>query len=124
MDTWHLAVANLTSPPVLAFLLGLLATYPAVIAQLRTGSLVERPATLCMVGLLMVVVLSHLQFGSLYGARTSGSEFGKLVVFKSVRDIGWLDNDPGFFPDATDNPAHPVSVGSAGMHPSSKTWLQ
>ena len=26
MDTWQLAVANLTSPPVLAFLLGLLAT--------------------------------------------------------------------------------------------------
>jgi O-antigen ligase len=37
--------------------------------------------TLCVLGLLAAVVLSHLQFGSIFGARTSGSEFGKLVLY-------------------------------------------
>jgi len=56
-------------------------SYPSVISQLNGRSLRERPMTLCVVGLLAAVVLSHLQFGSLYDARTTGSEFGKVVLY-------------------------------------------
>jgi putative inorganic carbon (hco3(-)) transporter len=63
-------------------IIGCLATsYPSVISQLGSQSLLERPMTLCVVGLLASIVLSHLQFGSLYDARTSGSEFGKIVLY-------------------------------------------
>ena len=59
----------------------LLSSYPGVFSQLNGLSLAQRPLTLCVVGLLVAIVLSHLQFGSLYDARSSGSEFGKIVLY-------------------------------------------
>ncbi len=59
----------------------LLASYPAVISQLNIRSLAERPVTLGVVGLLAAIVLSHLQFGSIYDARMSGGEFGKILLY-------------------------------------------
>lgn len=56
-------------------------SYQGMMSQLNSQSLSEHPVTLCVLGLLAAVVLSHLQFGSLYGARTSGGEFGKLVLY-------------------------------------------
>ncbi|HND51197.1 MAG TPA: O-antigen ligase family protein [Pirellulaceae bacterium] len=63
-------------------ILGCLATsYPGVLSQLGTESLMKRPLTLCVVGILVAIVLSHLQFASIYDARSSGSEFGKVVLY-------------------------------------------
>jgi O-antigen ligase len=56
-------------------------SYQGMLSQMNSQSLCEHPMTLCVLGLLAAVVLSHLQFGSIFGARTSGSEFGKLVLY-------------------------------------------
>ncbi len=56
-------------------------SYEGLLNQLSSESLCKRPMTLCVLGLLAAVVLSHLQFGSLFGARTSGTEFAKLVLY-------------------------------------------
>ena len=63
-------------------ILGCLATtYPAVLAQLNSAALAKRPATVTVLGIFAVIVLSHLQFGSIYEARTSGFDFGKIVLY-------------------------------------------
>jgi len=56
-------------------------SYQGLLGQLEGDSLRKNPITLCVLGMLVAVVLSHLQFGSIYGARMSGIEFGKLVLY-------------------------------------------
>ncbi|PHS14114.1 MAG: hypothetical protein COA78_06130 [Blastopirellula sp.] len=49
--------------------------------QLEMKNLVNNPITLCCLGLLVSVVMSHLRHGSIYDARFSGAEFIKLVIY-------------------------------------------
>lgn len=65
----------------LAILACIAGSYPGMFSQVTSRSLVTHPMMLCVLGLLAAVVLSHLQFGSLYGARTSGFDFFKLVLY-------------------------------------------
>ena len=63
-------------------ILGCLAcSYPQVLAQLDSKSLTRRPISLCVVMLLAAIVMSHLANGFIYGARTSGFEFFKIVLY-------------------------------------------
>jgi O-antigen ligase len=63
-------------------ILGCLATtYPLVIEQLSLEAMMRRPLTLCVVGILSAIVLSQLQFGSIYDARTSGFDFAKILLY-------------------------------------------
>lgn len=59
----------------------LLASYPTLVSLVSGRSLREQPATCCVLGLLGAIVVSHLQFGSLYDARMSGADFLKIVVY-------------------------------------------
>jgi O-antigen ligase len=63
-------------------ILGCLATtYTELLGQVRGDTLVKRPLTICVLGMLAAVILSHMQFGSIYDARTSGFEFFKNVIY-------------------------------------------
>lgn len=63
-------------------IVGCLATsYPAVLGQLSIESLLRRPMTLCVTGILVAIVLSQLQFASIYDARTSGFDFAKILLY-------------------------------------------
>ncbi len=55
--------------------------YPVVLSQLGIRSLARRPITLCVLGLLLAVVLSHLRHVFMWGALTSGFVFFKLVLY-------------------------------------------
>jgi hypothetical protein len=59
----------------------LVVSYRPVLAQLTIRSLISRPITLCVVGLLLAVVLSHLSHGAAGSARLSGAEFAKHVIY-------------------------------------------
>jgi O-antigen ligase len=59
----------------------LAASLPAVVRQLRPDALVTRPVTACVLGLLVAVVLSHLTHFSLWGVRTSGFLFAKVLLY-------------------------------------------
>lgn len=56
-------------------------SYTGILSQLKGETLIARPMTVCLLGLLAAIVLSHLQFGSIYDARTSGFEFAKHVLY-------------------------------------------
>jgi O-antigen ligase len=59
----------------------LVASLPAIFEQLMSNSLVASPVTVCVFGILSAIVLSHLSNLSIYGARTSGYEFAKVVAY-------------------------------------------
>jgi hypothetical protein len=59
----------------------LVASFSKIGRSLSLRSLVGRPISLCVLGLLPAVVLSHLSHGSLGGARESFSEFSKVVLY-------------------------------------------
>src|SRR5581483_9793333 len=59
----------------------LLFSLPVVVSQLNSRSLKANPTTACVLGLLAAVVLSQLTNFSLYGARTGGFDFAKVVVY-------------------------------------------
>jgi hypothetical protein len=52
-----------------------------LLQQLTTRSLATRPVSVCVLGLLAAVVLSHLANANLYEARLSGAAFGKIVLY-------------------------------------------
>lgn len=54
---------------------------PRLARQLAARSLAANPITACVVGLLGAVVLSHLSHGFVWGARTSGLVFLKIVLY-------------------------------------------
>lgn len=56
-------------------------SFPGVIRQLRPAALAAQPITACVVGLLAAIVLSHLSHGSLWGVRTSGLLFAKVLLY-------------------------------------------
>lgn len=59
----------------------LIISFPAVLEQLTPRSLLERPITVCVLGLLATVILSHLWRLSIPAASRGGLEFAKLVVY-------------------------------------------
>jgi hypothetical protein len=59
----------------------LIVSLPRVLPLLRVRSLAEQPITICMFGLLLAVILSHLTHGYLWGARKAGMDFVKVVIY-------------------------------------------
>lgn len=59
----------------------LVVAYPRVLDQFTRDALVSRPITVCVVGLWLAVVLSHLARLSMFEARDVGFEFGKVVLY-------------------------------------------
>lgn len=56
-------------------------TYPLLIAQLSARSLARDPVTVCVVGMLAACVLSHLSHLYIWGARMSGTDFAKVLLY-------------------------------------------
>jgi O-antigen ligase len=54
---------------------------PAVLEQLTSRSLSKSPLTVCVLGILAAVLLSHLSHLNLEGAAKTGFEFAKMVVY-------------------------------------------
>ena len=54
---------------------------PLVLSQLTFESLALRPVTACVLCLLCSVTLSHLVHLFFWGARTSATEFGKIILY-------------------------------------------
>jgi O-antigen ligase len=48
---------------------------------LRWSSLRQRPETICVIGLLFTVVLSHLRHRNIWGARMNGLDFAKVLTY-------------------------------------------
>jgi putative inorganic carbon (hco3(-)) transporter len=69
---------QLYEPVILACLA---ASFPEVVRLLSPASLARQPITVCVVGLLPAILLSHLSHANLWGARMDGFEFFKLVVY-------------------------------------------
>lgn len=69
--------------PIYAVLVtaALMVALPQVLAELSLASLRLRPITLCIIGMLATVVLSHLSKGRYWEARVSGLEFLKLALY-------------------------------------------
>lgn len=59
----------------------LLASLPVVIPQLKWSSLRKNPITLCVIGLLPAIVMSHLSHGDTWYAKSGAIEFGKVVLY-------------------------------------------
>jgi O-antigen ligase len=69
----------------------LLISLPAVTDQLKPSTLAANPITVCVVGLLVAVVVSHLARSSIHDARTTGLEFGKAVLYYLLV-VGLIDS--------------------------------
>jgi O-antigen ligase len=59
----------------------LLLALPAVLMQFSFRSLAERPITACVIGVLLAIMMSQLMNFSVWGARTSGEEFFKVLLY-------------------------------------------
>jgi hypothetical protein len=71
-----------TLPLYLAFLIvaGLVAS-GSIVRQFSAGSLCARPITVCVIGLLGAIVVSHLSRSLFWEARTQGAEFAKVLLY-------------------------------------------
>lgn len=69
--------------PIYQFLIigCLLVSLPVVIPQLKWSSLKRNPITLCVLGLLPAIVLSHLSHGETWYAKAGGIEFVKVILY-------------------------------------------
>jgi O-antigen ligase len=76
-------IPSLAGVPVFqAVILACLAvTFPRVLAQLTPAALQDRPITACVLGVAMVVPLSHLSHGADEQAADVGGEFLKVVAY-------------------------------------------
>lgn len=79
-------VPELAAQPIYLGLLLIcgLASWPALLDQFAGASLRKRPITVCVLGLLLAIVLSHLAQLSIWGARTCGSDFAKVLLLYLV----------------------------------------
>jgi hypothetical protein len=59
----------------------LVGSFEQIRQQLDTNSLRRNPTTLCVLGLLVAVVLSHATHGYFYGVRTSAESFSKTILY-------------------------------------------
>ena len=62
----------------------IIATLPAILRLLSLRSLISSPITACVLGILAMVILSHLGNGNTTYARTMGFEFSKIVLYYLV----------------------------------------
>jgi hypothetical protein len=62
-------------------LLCLAAAGVAVLRQLSASALASRPVTLCVIGMLVAILLSHLVHMSFWEARMGGFDFFKVLVY-------------------------------------------
>src|ERR1700751_4272307 len=76
-------VADLAAFPIyqVVVLCCLAVSYPRVLSQLDRVTLVERPITVCVLGLLVAVALSFLSQVNLYYTRTATLDYLKLVIY-------------------------------------------
>ncbi|MDB5357474.1 MAG: hypothetical protein JWN24_3927 [Phycisphaerales bacterium] len=76
-------IPSLEALPIyeVVILLCLLASIPAVLPQLAWSSLKRNPITLCVLGLLPAIFLSHLTNGDLWSARMGALMFLKVVIY-------------------------------------------
>lgn len=77
------ALPRLAGWPIYEVLIcsGLIISSRRVIRQFRPDALVEQPITACVLGLWLMVVLSHLSHLRISAAMVSGIEFSKLVAY-------------------------------------------
>jgi O-antigen ligase len=64
-----------------AILTCLVFSFPAVLRLLAPSSLIRQPITVCVLGLLPAIVLSHLTHFNLFSAREGAIEFCKVVIY-------------------------------------------
>jgi hypothetical protein len=86
----------------LSIIAALAAALPSILQQFHQRSLALRPITVCVLGMLVAVVLSHLANGDVAGALSGGIEFAKVVLYylllvgvinsvdRLKRFLGWL----------------------------------
>ena len=65
----------------------------AILPQLSLAALAARPATACVIGVWVAVILSHITSGSIYEARMGAGEFGKVVLYFLL--LNGLVDSPG-----------------------------
>jgi hypothetical protein len=71
-----------TVPLYLAFLIvAAVVASGSIVRQLTAGALCARPITLCIIGLLVAIVGSHLSRSLFWEARTQGAEFAKVLLY-------------------------------------------
>jgi putative inorganic carbon (hco3(-)) transporter len=66
---------------LVCILLCLVVSFPVVLEQLNPAALERRPITVCVFGLLLAVVLSHLSHFRFEAALTSGWDFFKMILY-------------------------------------------
>ena len=59
----------------------LVLSFPSLLSKLHLRSLAANPITLCVLGMLPAIVLSHLMRGETWYARTLGTEFIKIILY-------------------------------------------
>jgi hypothetical protein len=71
-----------TLPLYLVFLIvAALVASGSIARQLTAGSLQARPITMCVIGLLGAILVSHLSHSLFWEARTYGAEFAKVLLY-------------------------------------------
>src|SRR5690348_763967 len=77
---------ELTGIPIYKTLLFccLAASFPRVLAQLSGPTLVERPISVCVLGLLLAVAMSWLSQLKITYAKDASLDFSKLVIYYLV----------------------------------------
>lgn len=58
-----------------------IASIGAILPQLSLDALAGRPATACVIGVWVAIILSHITSGLIYEARMGAGEFGKVVLY-------------------------------------------
>jgi O-antigen ligase len=88
-------IPQLTGLPIyeVVILTCLALSLPSVLRQFRYRALMENPITLCVLGMLPAIVLSHLSKGDTWYARTLGTEFIKVILYYLL--LVGLVNTPG-----------------------------
>ena len=69
----------------------LIASWPVILPQLTWSSLKSNPITLCVLGLLPAIILSHLSHSNTWYARTEATEFSKVVIYYLLL-VGLIDS--------------------------------
>jgi hypothetical protein len=76
-------IADLEGLPIYEWVIlaCLLVSFPSVLAQLAPRNLAAQPITVCVLGMIPAIVLSHVAHFNLWSARHGAFEFFKVVVY-------------------------------------------